>query len=693
MSSIKLIGEGDPYSLGATPSQNGVNFSLFSAHAEKVEVCFFDRDNREVQRVALPFCTNHLWHGLIGGVSAGDLYGYRVYGQWAPEKGFKFNHHKLLIDPYAEKIDRLPELHPSLFAFQKAALEEAKTPEERIKASLKIDSSDSANYIPKAIIPTLKWTEDKPPLGTPWEKTVIYEAHLKGLSMNNPSIQENLRGKFYGLKHDSTLTYLKNLQVSTLELLPILAFFSEEHLLQKGLINYWGYNPFHFFALHPTYYDYDGQAELQAAIDALHLRGIEVILDLVYNHTAESDHFGPHLSFKGIDNLSYYMLDPANPNLYLNYSGCGNNLNLANPYVAEMVVASLLRLAKMGVDGFRFDLASALGRDANGFQPDHPLLERIQQEPKLRRLKIIAEPWDFGGVYQGQFPSGFQEWNGQFKPRLFSIFFHQKQSLAKLAESLAGENQFFPYLARFDKRPVNYLTSHDGFNLRDRLSYQEKRNQANLENNQDGENPDFNYNFGTEGESDNPWVKKARLQTIKALNLILFFAQGVPLFYMGEEIGKTRHGNSNPYSLDNESNWLDWYSQDFYAKSLLPFFQKMIGLRLKEAALFRLAHPEGSFREIEWFALNGNEMDLDLWQKEQLFSLTVLYSIGQKKSLLSFNLGENEQSFSPPHNLPQGKLVLELCSLEEVDSFRSLPTGSNLLLPPSSAFWWTFQLS
>ncbi|HTJ96669.1 MAG TPA: glycogen debranching protein GlgX, partial [Rhodocyclaceae bacterium] len=544
---------GQPYPIGATHDGLGVNFAVFSANAHKIELCLFDpRGRKEIARLALPECTNEIWHGYLPNALPGLLYGYRAHGPYEPERGHRFNPNKLLIDPYAKKLSAPLKWGDAVFGYRVHSH----------RLDLSFDRRDSAALMPKGVVveDTFNWNNDQRP-NTPWSKTVIYEAHVRGASILRDDLLPPERGTFSALSHPRFIEHLKKLGVTAIELLPIHAFLQDRHLLERGLRNYWGYNTLSFFAPEPAYLASDSLDEMRRAVRRFHAAGIEVILDVVYNHTCCGSEMGPTLSFRGLDNASYYRLLPGNERYYINETGCGNTLNLSHPRVLQMVLDSLRYWAtSFHIDGFRFDLGVTLGREGTGFDPGSGFFDAILQDPILSQLKLISEPWDCGpGGYQlGNHPPSFAEWNDLSRDGMRRFWRGDAGKRNELAGYLAGSTDLFNRRHRKPWASINYVASHDGFTLHDLVSYAEKHNEANGENGNDGHNDNFSGNWGAEGETDNPDFIHLRERIKRALLATVIFAQGTPMLLAGDEFGRTQRGNNNAYCQDNELSWIDW---------------------------------------------------------------------------------------------------------------------------------------
>ncbi|MBV9860693.1 MAG: glycogen debranching protein GlgX [Alphaproteobacteria bacterium] len=608
------LSEGLPYPLGATWDGLGVNFALFSADATKVELCLFDEDGgRELERIELPEYTDEVWHGYLADARPGTVYGYRVHGPYAPEAGLRFNPNKLLLDPYSKGVVGQLEWGDELFAYTIGAEGD----------DLAFDERDSARLMPKCRVvdPAFTWGRERRP-AVPWNRTIVYEAHVRGFTKRHPLVPEELRGTFAGIATKDVIDYLRSLGVTSLELLPIHTFVNDRHLLERGLTNYWGYNTIGFFAPDPRYSATAKIAEFKEMVAHLHDAGIEVILDVVYNHTAEGNERGPTLSFKGIDNRSYYRLMPDQPRYYINDTGTGNTLNLSHPRVLQMVTDSLRYwVQEMHVDGFRFDLATILGREPQGFDQGGGFLDSCRQDPALSAVKLIAEPWDIGpGGYQvGGFPPGWAEWNDRFRDTVRSYWKGDEGKAADLATRLTGSADLFNRRGRRPWASVNFITAHDGFNLEDLVSYNDKHNEANGEENRDGHSNNHSWNHGVEGPTDDPEIRALRARQKRNLLATLLVSQGTPMLLAGDEFGHTQRGNNNGYCQDNEISWLDWDGIDEDGRRLQDFVRRVIALRhtfpiLRRRRFLTGQHlPEIEVRDVTWLAPDGAELSEGHW--------------------------------------------------------------------------------
>ncbi|WP_339490946.1 glycogen debranching protein GlgX [Pseudomonas sp. EL_65y_Pfl2_R95] len=619
------VTEGNRFPLGATWDGLGVNFALFSAHATRVELCLFDSEGKqELERITLPEHTNEIWHGYLPDAHPGLVYGYRVYGPYAPEEGHRFNHNKLLIDPYAKQLVGELRWDPALFGYTIGAED----------GDLSFDERDSAAFVPKAkvIDPAFTWPEHNRPK-TPWSDTVIYETHLRGASMLHPDVPPALRGTCAGFTSPALLQHIRTLGISAVELLPTHAFLDDQHLLERELSNYWGYNSIAFFAPQPAYLASGKVNEFKEMVARLHDADLEVILDVVYNHTAEGNQLGPTISMRGIDNASYYRLMPDEPRYYVNDSGTGNTLDMAHPCVLQMVTDSLRYWAtEMQVDGFRFDLATILGRDEQGFDERHAFLVSCRQDPILSQLKLIAEPWDCGlGGYQvGGFPPGWAEWNDRFRNNMRAYWRGDEGQLAEFARRLTASGDLFDERGRRPYASINFITSHDGYTLRDLVCYEQKHNEANGENNADGHDHNLSCNYGVEGDSDDEQIEALRLRQMRNLMSSLVLSQGTPMLLAGDEFGRTQRGSNNAYCQDNEISWLNWKLSEQSA-SFLAFSRRLLSLRRAYPILRRGRFLVGEYneelglRDVTWLRPDGQMMEDDNWDDPHARTLGVLF--------------------------------------------------------------------
>ena len=609
---------GRPYPLGATWDGGGVNFAIFSEHATRVELCLFGsaKAARVYSRITLPEYTDQVWHGYLPDVAPGQLYGYRVYGPYAPEQGHRFNPNKVVLDPYAKAVGRDLTWSDAAFGYRIG------DPKE----DLSFDGRSSAATAPLGMVidPAFTWGDDRPPR-TPWHKTIIYEMHVRGFTKLHPEIPEPLRGTYLGLASQPALDCLKDLGVTAVELMPVHHFVNDRHLVEKGLSNYWGYNTLGFFAPQTGYASgqEDGKSvrEFKQMVRVLHGAGIEVILDVVYNHTGEGNHLGPTLSLRGIDNASYYRLVPDKPRYYMDYTGCGNTLNMLHPRILQLVMDSLRYwITEMHVDGFRFDLASTLARELHEVDRLGAFFDIIHQDPVISQVKLIAEPWDLGkGGYQvGNFPVGWTEWNGKYRDAVRRFWRGDDGTASELATRLCGSSDLYERGSRRPYASVNFVTAHDGFTLRDLVSYTQKHNEANGQNNADGESNNLSWNCGAEGPTEDPAVAALRYQQMRNLAATLLLAQGVPMIRSGDEFAHTQRGNNNAYCQDNQISWLSW-DRDERQNALLEFFRRLIRLKREQPVFHRPKFFQGrplrgsGVQDIYWRDPSGREMTDEAW--------------------------------------------------------------------------------
>jgi isoamylase len=618
------VTEGRPLPGGAKWDGLGVNFTLFSANAKKVELCLFDMDGaKELERIELPEYTDEVWHGYLPDARPGLTYAYRVYGPHEPDAGHRFNPNKLVLDPYAQQLVGALTWSEALFGYKIGSPD----------ADLSFDERDSAAFMPKCrvIDPAFTWGRDRPP-ATPWERAVIYETHLRGFTMKHPAVPPELRGTFSGMMVPEVVDHIKSLGVTAVELLPIHAFVNDSNLVEKGLRNYWGYNTIGFFAPDPLYLATPFVNEIKEMIAHLHNEGIEVILDVVYNHTAEGNELGPTLSFKGIDNASYYRLAP-DPRYYINDTGTGNTVNLSHQRVLQMVTDSLRYWAQdMRVDGFRFDLATILAREPYGFDEGGGFLDSCRQDPILNQVKLIAEPWDCGpGGYQvGHFSPGWAEWNDRFRDTVRGFWRGDDGKLADLAARVTASGDIFDKRGRKPWASVNFLTAHDGFTLNDLVSYNDKHNEANGEDNRDGHSDNLSCNYGVEGPTDDPQVRDIRFRQMRNMLATLLLSQGAPMLLAGDEFARSQKGNNNAYAQDNDISWVDWEGVDEEGKALTEFVRRLLELRAALPALRRGRFLTGAFnqdldvKDITWLTPAAAEMGEQEWQDPAARSLAIL---------------------------------------------------------------------
>ena len=622
---------GYPYPLGATWTGVGVNFAIFSAHASRVELCLFDSPEatKETARVVLPEQTDEVWHGFLPDARPNQLYGYRVHGPYDPAVGHRFNPNKVVMDPYAKAVARTVRWADEMFGYRVGHADQ----------DLAFDDRDSAPFAPLAAVvdPAFTWGDDRPPR-TPWHNTVIYEMHVRGFTMRHPAIEEALRGTYEALTREPVLDHLTRLGVTAVELMPVHHRTSDRSLEERGLTNYWGYNTVGYFAPERRFAasraPVGAVREFKRMVRALHAAGLEVILDVVYNHTAEGNHLGPTLSLKGIDNATYYRLVGDQPRYYMDFTGCGNTLNMQSPQVLQLIMDSLRYwVLEMHVDGFRFDLASALARELYDVDRLGAFFDIIHQDPVLSHVKLIAEPWDLGqGGYQvGNFPVLWTEWNGRYRDSVRRFWRGDGGTVSDLASRLAGSNDLYAHNGRQPYASINFITAHDGFTLQDLVSYNEKHNDANLEGNRDGENHNLSSNGGVEGPTEDPAIRIVRERQKRNFLATLLLSQGVPMISHGDEMGRTQRGNNNAYCQDNPLSWADW-TLDEDRRRLLAFTTSLIRFRLSQPTLRRRRYFQGrhirggDVKDLAWFAADGREMNDDAWNADFVRSIGMLLS-------------------------------------------------------------------
>ena len=692
------IEPGNAYPIGATLKDSGVNFAIFSAHAEKIELCIFDEHGqKELMRFALPQCENDIWHGFIRGAKAGLVYGYRVYGTYSPEFGHRFNHHKLLLDPYAKALKGNFTWSDRHFAY------DVNDP----KQDLSFDCRDNADVMFKAVV-TEPFSLKIPKKPITWKNTVIYEGHVKGLTQLNDKIPKALRGSFLGLSHPSMIAHYRAIGITSIELLPVHQFVSEEFLTEKNLVNYWGYNSLGFFVPHKDYLNNNQLHDFQRMVDELHQAGLEVLIDVVYNHTCEGNWLGPTLSFKGIDNHSYYRLNPTEPRYYINDTGCGNTLNISHPRVLQMVMDSLRYWVQvMGVDGFRFDLATILGREVHGFDKSNGFLDAILQDPVLNGVKVIAEPWDIGpGGYQlGGFPSPWSEWNDRYRDTIRRYWRGDKGLLPELARRIHGSSDIFEHGGRQPYASINFLCSHDGNTLHDLVSFQERHNQANGENNRDGHSDNLSHNHGVEGTTSDDDILALRLRQIKNMLATLMLSQGVPMLLAGDEIGRTQQGNNNAYCQDNALNWLNWDKDVLYTEELKAFVASLTELRKNYPMLAhdRFIHKDDkdSSVDITWFHPSGFAMQKEQWHCHHASTLGYLITEKPIKQLTDdvangavnnptllslFHAGDQPEEFQLPDidTIEHWQVIVDTTASNGEHEGRKIPAERKITMTPFS---------
>jgi glycogen operon protein len=663
-----IVWPGRPYPLGATWDGEGVNFALYSEHAEKVDLCLFDDSGRrELLRVPLTEQTDMVWHSYLPEVRPGQLYGYRVYGPYAPEKGHRFNHHKLLLDPYGKQIQGSIRWSDAQFGYKLGHKQE----------DLSFDRRDDAAGMPKnrVIDSAFTWGSDAPPR-IPWHETLIYELHVKGFTMCHPEVPPHLRGTYAGLATAPVIDYLTHLGVTSIELMPVHSFVDDRHLVERGLRNYWGYNTVGFLALEPRYMATSSIREFKTMVKTFHSAGLEVILDVVYNHTAEGNHLGPMLSLKGIDNSTYYRLVPENQRYYTDYTGTGNTLNMQHPRVLQLIMDSLRYwVLDMHVDGFRFDLAATLARELHAVNKLGAFLDIIHQDPVLSQVKLIAEPWDLGeGGYQvGNFPVGWAEWNDRYRDTVRSYWKGDNGTVSDLAYRLTGSSDLYAHSGRRPYASINFVTAHDGFTLQDLVSYNDKHNEANGEENRDGTTNNRSWNCGVEGPTDDKNIQALRAKQKRNMLTTLLLSQGVPMIYAGDAMGHSQNGNNNAYCQDNDLSWLKWEltAED---RDLFAFVQRMINLR-KRHPVFRRRHffqgrpiKGETVKDVLWLNFKGQEMNEEEWRDPSVHCLGMFLSgqglnetdeRGRKRSdenfLLLLNAYHLDIEFTLPEFRPGGR--------------------------------------
>jgi glycogen operon protein len=687
---------GKPYPLGATWDGEGVNFALFSQHATAVELCLFDGDGRESLRLRLPERTNRVWHVYLPELRPGQLYGYRVYGPYEPSHGHRFNPHKLLLDPYAKAISGDVPSDDSVHAYKFGDP----------AADLTLSELDSAAGMPKSVVieTAFSWGEDRPPQ-VPWSRTIIYECHVRAMTMRHPDVPGHLRGTYLGLASDPIVDHLKSLSVTAVELLPVQQPLHERRLVELGLTNYWGYNTIGFFAPDPRYATGAlGQQvnEFKAMVKTLHHAGIEVILDVVYNHTGEASELGPTVCFRGIDNATYYKKNPHNPRHLIDYTGCGNSLDVSHPRVLQLVLDSLRYWVEdMHVDGFRFDLAVTLARDPYDFNLLSNFFATVQQDPVLSRVKLIAEPWDLGpgGYRVGGFPPGWAEWNGRYRDSIRRFWRGDEGQVPELASRLSGSSDLFQGGDRGPFASINFVTCHDGFTLGDLVSYEQKHNESNKEENRDGTNDNSSRNWGVEGETRAQQVQRLRDRMKRNFLATLAFSQGVAMISHGDEFGRTQRGNNNAYCQDNDLTYVDW-ELDARGKGLLEFTREVFRIT-KENPVFRRRRffdgdpvsPYG-VKDVSWIRPEGGELTIEDWGNPKNHTLGMLIhgeasddvdergrpNRGQTLLLL-LNAGSRARRFALPA-LPEAGHWRELVNTAQ--AIRRIPKTAAISVAPHS---------
>ncbi len=665
---------GDPFPLGATWDGKGTNFAIYSENATQVELCLFDSEHLET-RVRLEEVSNYVWHGYLPGIAPGQRYGFRVYGPYQPEEGLRFNPHKLLIDPYAKAIDGIVLYSEEIFGY----------PLDGEKLDLVEEDTDDAHLIPKAVVvdSTFDWEGDTL-LCTPEHDTIIYEMHVKGFTQLHPHVPQELRGTFAGLGNPAAIAYLQSLGITAVELMPVHHFLTYPgHLVKAGLTNYWGYDSICYFAPYFNYcatHNPEAQVrEFKSMVKALHAGGIEVILDVVYNHTGEGNHLGPTLSLRGIDNPTYYRLVEDDPRYYMDFTGCGNSLNVSHPQVLKLIMDSLRYwVTEMHVDGFRFDLASALARELYEVDSLAAFFDIIHQDPVLSSVKLIAEPWDIadGGYQVGKFPLLWSEWNGKYRDTVRDYWRGLDGNLAEFAYRLTGSSDLYELNGRRPSASINFVTAHDGFTLNDLVSYNEKHNEANGEENRDGESYNRSWNCGEEGATDDPEILELRQRQRRNFLATLFLSQGVPMMVSGDEMGRTQKGNNNVYCQDNHLSWLDWdLSKD--GKALLDFTRRLIYFRRQHPVFRRRKWFQGQaihgsqVSDLGWYTPDGEEVSEEQWHDGTSKEITVFINgeeipakgqhgerLMDDSFLMFFNAHHEPVEFMIPEGLSQREWVV-----------------------------------
>ena len=669
---------GIPTSLGANWDGEGSNFALFSAHAQRIELCLFDDKGNETARITLPEYTDEIWHGYLPGVGPGQRYGYRAHGIYDPAHGHRFNANKLLLDPYARELAGDIKWSEAQFGYNTTAEDK----------DLSFSDIDSATGMPKSVVVDPKafdWHGDSKP-NIPWAKTIFYETHVKGFTQLHPAIPEELRGTFEGMGHKAIVDHIKSLGISSIELLPVHAFPDDDFLLKKGLRNYWGYNTMGFFAPASRYYGPKGLSGFRDMVRAFHDAGIEVVLDVVYNHTAEGNEMGPTLSFKGIDNFSYYRTMPGDPRYYINDTGTGNTVNTSHPRVLQMVTDSLRYWAEeMHIDAFRFDLGTILGREPTGFDQRGGFFDAVGQDPVLRKVKLIGEPWDIGpGGYQvGGFPPGWAEWNDKYRDTTRDYWKNTDNTVRDFAARFTGSGDVYDHRGRRPWAGVNFLTAHDGFTLHDVVSYNEKHNDANGEGNNDGHNDNRSYNYGAEGETADEGIVDVRERQKRNFLATLLFSHGTPMILAGDEFSRTQGGNNNGYAQDSEISWVNWNLND-NARTLQDFVRRMIALRLSQPLLHRDNWRD--MMSVTWLNAGGGEQQAAHWEDKGATTVGIRLSRDDLKGqdgvwwelFLLFNPHHGDVPFVLPERAEGGAWIVELNTANEAAAGQSLAAGEAL---------------
>ncbi len=684
---------GKPYPLGATWDGSGVNFALYTANGERADLCLFDSRGRETARIALPEYTDQVWHAYLPDARPGDQYGYRVYGPYAPERGHRFNHHKLLIDPYAKMLVGGVRWNPAVYGYRFGHPD----------GDLSFDGRDSAPFVPKCqVVDTaFTWGDDAPPR-VEWHDSLVYEMNVRGFTKRLPGVEpEAAAGTFAGLASSAAVDYLRGLGVTAVELLPVHAFVDEPHLAEKGLVNFWGYNTIGFFAPMSRYMSSGTLGEFKTMVHVLHNAGIEVILDVVYNHTAESHERGPTLCFRGIDNASYYRLPPDDLRRTEDFTGCGNSFNLHNSRTLQLVMDSLRYwVEEMRVDGFRFDLATTLARNGRHEFDEHSgFLDAVRQDPVLAKVKLIAEPWDVGdgGYRMGGFPTQWAEWNDRYRDTVRRYWKGEPGVVPELASRITGSSDVFNRAGRRPWASINFVTAHDGYTLADLVSYEKKHNEANLENNRDGNDSNIASNHGIEGPTADPEIRRRRYRHKRNLMATLMLSQGVPMLLAGDELGRTQAGNNNAYCQDNELTWLDWTVGSDDDRRFAAFVRDLIHLRRRHIVFHRFRFfvgrtiPGTHVKDITWLRPDGAEMAYDNWTDGENCRLGALISgLAGEYHLTARGLPEPDETFvllmnaapepvlwTLPPSEPAGRwrLVVDTAREEGVGAPETYPVG------------------
>lgn len=639
--------------LGAVFDGEGTNFALFSAHAERVELCLFDDSGRsETARITLPEYTDEVFHGYLPGVRPGQRYGYRVHGRFVPEQGHRFNPNKLLLDPYARELSGSVDWNDAHYGYEIGAGEDR---------DLSFSKLDSASYMPKCVV--VDWQADPQRSAAPdigWDRTIFYETHVRGFTQLHPAVPSDRRGTFEGLAEPAVVDYIKSLGVTTVELLPVQAYLDDHHLVAKGLSNYWGYNTIGFFAPMQRYLGSNGLSSFRDMVRRFHDAGLEVVLDVVYNHTAEGNELGPTLSFKGIDNFSYYRTMPGEPRYYINDTGTGNTVNTSHPRVLQMVMDSLRYWVEvMEVDGFRFDLGTILGREPHGFDQRGGFFDAMGQDPVLRKVKLVGEPWDIGpGGYQvGGFPPGWAEWNDKYRDTIRAYWKSEEGTIRDLAARITGSGDVYDQRGRRPWASVNFITAHDGFTLADLVSYNDKHNEANGEDNNDGHGHNLSFNYGAEGPTEDEGILAVRQRQKRNLLATLLLSHGTPMLLAGDEHGHSNRGNNNVYAQDNEIAWMRWEEITQRDEALARFVRRVIALRTEHPIFRRASFRDGCL--LRWVNPAGGEQQEEHWDDPGVLAIGLLMHMpdvesGGDEALILFNAFDGEVAFKIPSRVKAG---------------------------------------